>query len=109
MNTTNQYESLIKSNMTTSSQSDFKTGDLYINQIIPITRRWLQSTGSILDISKAFDKVWHIDLHYKLRQNGIPDKLLNTLKGFLDNKTQSAILDSHYFSWSSLFTGAYCF
>ena len=43
MNTTNQYESLIKSNMTTSSQSDFKTGDLYINQIIPITNEIYKS------------------------------------------------------------------
>ena len=41
-----------------------------------------------VDISKAFDKVWHEGLHYKLRQNDISAKLLDTLTDLLDNRVQ---------------------
>ena len=30
-----------------------------------------------LDLSKAFDKVWHDDIIFKLKQNGISGNLLN--------------------------------
>ena len=49
-----------------------------------------------LDISKAFDKVWHDALIYKLKQNGIKDKLLCILIDFLKNGTKSS------FKWSVL-------
>ena len=35
--------------------------------------------GVFLDISKAFDKVWHKDLLHKLKENGINGALLNVL------------------------------
>ena len=31
-----------------------------------------------LDISKAFGKVWHKGFIFKLKQNGVTDKILNT-------------------------------
>ena len=34
------------------------------------------------DISKAFDKVWHEGLIYKLKENGILGKLLTLIKDF---------------------------
>ena len=58
--------------------------------------------GVFLDISKAFDKVWHQSLHYKLRQNGISGELLNTLTDFLDNRTQRVILNGQYSSWAKV-------
>ena len=36
-----------------------------------------------LDISKEFDKVWHKGITFKLKQNGIHDKLLTALSDFL--------------------------
>ena len=39
-----------------------------------------------LDISKAFDKVWHEEVIFKLQQNGILDDLLNILSDFLRNR-----------------------
>ena len=39
-----------------------------------------------LDISKAFDKVWHKGIIFKLLQNGILDDLLNILSDFLRNR-----------------------
>ena len=56
--------------------------------------------GVFLDMSKAFGKVWHQDLHYKLTQNGIFSELLNTLTDFLDNRTQRVMLNCQYSSWA---------
>ena len=58
-----------------------------------------------LDISKAFDKVRHQDLHYNPRQNGISSELLNTLTDFLDNRTQRVILNSQYYTWAKVEAG----
>ena len=47
-----------------------------------------QLTGTILfDIAKAFDKVWHKGLIYKLYQLGVPDRLVVILRDFLSNRT----------------------
>ena len=58
-----------------------------------------------LDISKAFDKVWHHGLHYKPRQNGISGELLSSLSDFLDNRTQRVILNGQYSSWAKVEAG----
>ena len=49
--------------------------------------------GVFLDVSKAFDKVRHHVLHFKIRQNGMSGKLLNTLTDFLDKRTKRVILN----------------
>ena len=47
-----------------------------------------------LDISKAFDRVWHAGLLYKLEQYGISGTLLKWVSNYLSNRTQSVILNS---------------
>ena len=61
-----------------ANQSGFKTGDSCINQLLLITHNIYKSfddgyevRGVLLDISKAFDKVWHDGLIFKLQENGI--------------------------------------
>ena len=44
--------------------------------------------GVFLDISKAFDKVWHKGLLYKLKQNGISGKILSIIADFLSSRKQ---------------------
>ena len=58
-----------------------------------------------LDISKAFDKVWHQSLHYNLRQNGISGGPFKTLTDFLDNSTQRVILNGQYSFWAKVEAG----
>ena len=118
------FEFFIQNNLITPNQSGFKTGDSCINQLISIAHEIYKSfddgyevRGVVLDISKAFGKVWHQGLHYKLRQNDIFDELLNTLTDFLDNRSQRVILNGQYSSWAKLklelpkvqFSGRYCF
>ena len=61
--------------------------------------------GVFLDISKAFDKVWHKGLIYKLEQNGIKGLLLNILKDFLKSRKQRVVLNSQQSSWSDVLAG----
>ena len=66
-----------------ANQSGFKPEDSYINQLLSITHNIYKSfddgyevRGVFLDISKAFDKVWHNGLIFKLQENGISSNLL---------------------------------
>ena len=77
----------------TTSQSGFKPGDSCINQLLSITHEiyksfdgGLEVRSVFLDISKAFDKVWHEGVIFKLEQNGISGDLLNILRDFLSNR-----------------------
>ena len=46
-----------------------------------------------LDISKAFDKVWHKGLLSKLKSYGISGKILSTVRSFLTNRKMKVVLD----------------
>ena len=79
-------------NLVTPKQSGFIPDGSCINQLLPITQdvfisfdNGLEVRGLFLDISKAFDKVWHKGLIYKLKQNRIKDMLLCILIDFLKN------------------------
>ena len=61
--------------------------------------------GVFLDISKAFDKVWHEGLIFKLKQNGISGNLLNLLCDFLRNRKQRVLLNGQVSDWSDVRAG----
>ena len=72
------FEYFTENDLISQNQSGFKPGDSCINQLISITHEIYQSfdhglevRGVFLDISKAFDKVWHESFIYKLKQNGV--------------------------------------
>ena len=46
-----------------------------------------------MDISKAFDKVWHEGLLFKLKQNGISENLLSLFRSYLSNRKQRVVLN----------------
>ena len=52
-----------------------------------------------LDISKAFDKVWHQDLLYKLKQNSILNNLLGALTDFLKDRQKRLVSNGQNSSW----------
>ena len=61
----NTYSYLIDNNLISQNQSSFKRDDSCINHVISITHNILNSQdetfevrGVLLDILKAFDKVW---------------------------------------------------
>ena len=80
------FKFFIENELISPNQSGFKPGDSCINQLFAITHEINKSFddgfevgGVFLDILKAFDKVWHETLIFKLKQNGISGNLLNLL------------------------------
>ena len=58
--------------------------------------------GVFLDISKAFDKVWHKVLLLKLSLNGISGNLLKLLRDFLYCRKQRVVLNGQNSSWENV-------
>ena len=95
-----------------SSQSGFKPVDSCINQLLSITHEiyssfdeGLEVRSIFLDIAKAFDKVWHDGIIFKLTQNGISGNLLNLLRDFLNERKQRVILNGQFSTWKNVSAG----
>ena len=98
--------------MISSNQSGLKPGDSCINQLLSITHKiykcfddGFEVRGVFLDISKAFDKVWHEGIILKLKQNGISGKLLSALSDFLKDRKQRVTLNGQVSSWTVVNAG----
>ena len=93
---------LNNNNLLNSNQSGFRPGDSCVNQLISITHDIykafdanpsLEVRGVFLDLSKAFDKVWHDGLLYKLRRMGICGEYLGLIDLFLSDRFQRVLLN----------------
>ena len=96
------------------NQSGFRQSYSCINQLLAITHEIFEAfvcnptlvvRSVFLDISKAFDKVWHEGLFFKLRSMGISGKLYNLLGNSLSDKFQRIILNRQTSSWRPVIAG----
>ena len=96
------YNYLLTNKLLSPYQSGFKPGDSCSNQLISITHeifssfdnyKSFETRGVFLDMLKAFDKVWHEGLMYKLKSFGISGNLLSLLNNFLSERFQRVILN----------------
>ena len=107
------FEVFIENNLISKIQSGFRPGDSCINQLVSIAHEIYQSfdlsslevRAVFLDISKAFNKIWHKGLIFKLRQNGISDKILNIVTDFLSFRKQRVVLNGKASPWVSIEAG----
>ncbi|MCG7883380.1 MAG: hypothetical protein JAY96_17510 [Candidatus Thiodiazotropha endolucinida] len=97
----NIYNHLISNNLVYKKQSGFLSGHSTVHQLIDIYHQICQGIDSkvytcmiFCDISKAFDRVWHRGLLFKLKQNGISGKLLDWVVSYLSNRQQKVFLGS---------------
>ena len=95
-------EFLEKSSLLCPHQSGFHSSDSCQSQLLSIVHNiyasfdqspTLEVRVNFLDISKAFDKVWHEGLLFKLEHTGTLGNLLNLLKSFLNNRFQRVVLN----------------
>ena len=56
-------------------------------------------------MSKAFDKVWHEGLIFKLKQNGINGNPLKLLENYLSDRTQRVLINGTESSWGKIKSG----
>ena len=65
----------------------------------------LEVRGVFVDISKAFDKLCHEGLIYKLQQNCISGELLNILIDFRNNRKQRVVFNDQTSNWVDVKVG----
>ena len=108
------YSYLESNDILSKSQSGFRKGDSCISQLLAITHEIysnfdaypsLETRGVFLDISKAFDRVWHEGLLYKLKSYGISGPLLILIKSFLTNRFQRVVLNGQTSNWKNILAG----
>ena len=95
------YKHLCTNGLLTDYQSGFRPCDSTINQLLSIAHKVYtgleerpsrETRAVLLDFSKAFDRVWHEGLLYKLECNGICGNLLKVIQNFLSNRKQKGIV-----------------
>ena len=110
----NLYSYLNVNNLLTKNQSGFRPGDSTTNQLLYLVSeihdafedsKCLEVRAVFLDISKAFDKVWHEGLIFKLKQNGVSGKLLKIFESYLQNRKQRVIINGSYSEYSKIDSG----
>ena len=110
----NLYNHLVINHLITKNQSGFRPGDSGTNQLIYLVHEIfknfdcvenLETRSIYLDMSKAFDKVWHDGLIYKLEKNGVTGRLLVLLKNYLNNREQRVVLNGKSSDWGNINSG----
>ena len=108
------FNHFIENDLLSPHQSGFIPGDWCVQQLISITSEIynafdynpsLEVRGVFLDISKAFGKVWHDGLIYKLKRNDINDDLLRLIKSFLSDRYQRVVLNGQTSIWNKIKAG----
>ena len=110
----NLYLYLNSNNLITKNQSGFRPGDSTTNQLLFLVdeiheafedRNSLEFRAVFLDISKAFDKVWHEGLLFKLTENGITGSLQKLFEKYLHNRKQRVVLNGSSLDYSEIESG----
>ena len=110
----NLYEFFRENNLLSQHQSGFREGDSCISQLLAITHDIYcsfdvnpsyETRAVFLDMSKAFDKVWHEGLLYKLKCYGVEGTFLNILENYLTNREQKITLCGQSSSWLGVNAG----
>ena len=106
------YNFLLEEKLLNPNQSGFRPSNSCINQLLVITHEIfeafdcnpsLEVRSVFLDISKAFDKVWHEGLLYKLI--GMSGELYDLLENYLLGRFQRVVLNGQASSWRPVLAG----
>ena len=108
------YSHLVSCTLLNPNQSGFRPGDSTVNQLISITHMIFKAfdcnppldvRSVYLDISKAFDRVWHDGLFYKLKRCGVSGEFLSLIQSFLKDRKQRTVLSGQNSHWGDISAG----
>ena len=106
------YNFLLDINFLNPLQSGFRPGDSTVNQLVYLVHKINEAFECgkevrmvYLDISKAFDRVWHKGLLYNLESIGIRDPLPSWFKSYLSHRKQRVVIDGQSSNWSNVSAG----
>jgi len=93
------FDFLRTNSLINKHQSGFIPGDSTVNQLITICHKLHYHMdikedviAIFLDLTKAFDRVWHGGLLYKLEEIGVTGLLLKLISSYLTNRRQYVVL-----------------
>ena len=96
----------------TEHQSGFRPKDSTINQLAFLYHTFCQAIDNkkemrivFCDVSKAFDKVWHEGLLYKLSSIGICGHLLRWFQDYLSKRQQRVLVRGQTSDWGTIEAG----
>ena len=106
------YNYLLDNNIITVKQSGFKPGDSSSCQLSHLYHLFCKALDDkkevrivFCDISKAFDRVWHNGLIYKLKKIGISGKLLKWFENYLSDRQQRVVINGESSDWGYIMAG----
>jgi hypothetical protein len=90
----------LENNIITEKQAAYLKGDSTVSQLLYMVHNIRQNWGNkkvtqglFLDVSSAFDNVWHNGLLAKLNQIGVEDTFLITISSYLAGRKQVDVVD----------------
>ena len=93
-------------------QSGFRQGDSTTNQLLFLTNEFTKALDEnkeirivFCDISKAFDRVWHKGLLFKLRSIGFSEHIVAWFEDYLLNRQQRVCIKCVSSSWKYVTAG----
>ena len=107
------FEFLEENKVLSPDQSSFRPNDFCENQLLSVVysiyadfdRSSPKVRANFLDILKAFDKIWHERLLYKLETVGISGNLHKLFQSFLSDRFQRVVLIGQSSNWSPVLAG----
>ena len=93
-------------------QSGFRSGDSTVMQLSYIVDKIYKALEKgrevravFLDISKAFDRVWHRGLLAKLKSLGVNGPMLIWFESYLSDRKQRVVIDGECSDWQNIQAG----
>ena len=108
------FNYFIQNKLFTECQPGFIPGDSCVAQLLSVTHEIYKSfdcnppqdiRGTFLDISKAFDKICHKGLIFKLKSYGLDGSLLKLMGNHLTGRQQRVVLNGQNSSWKNILAG----
>ena len=106
------YNNMVTNQLLTPLQSGFREGDSTTNQLLHPYHKICEAVDKgkeiravFCDISKAFDRVWHKGLLYKLRCIGCSNRVVKWFESYLSQRRQRVVINGQSSDWVHILAG----